>query len=187
MQFMAGKIKTWLAIIAGIGASLFSILGVCGFILCNLYPYHIDYIQAANFDRISIFTLASLIGGIFCGVVVLCLSDQKSKRFVKGGLWICISLVNLAACFLDPRLMVHSVTTAQNICINKTREIEAVKEEWAQRNGVSNGAEITWNNIAPYFTNGFPKCPEGGTYNLGKVGEPVLCSITNHLLPPEYR
>lgn len=184
---MAGKTKIWFATIAGLGAPLFSIIGVCGFVLCNLYPYRIDYVQAANLDKISILTLVFLIGGIFSGIVTLCLSDQKSKRFIKGGLWIWISFIALAVSFFDPRLMVHSVVTAQNICINNSRKIEGAKDDWAQRNGVSNGAEITWNNIAPYFTNGFPKCPEGGTYNLGKVGEPVLCSVTNHLLPPEYR
>jgi hypothetical protein len=182
---MAGKIKTWFAISFGLGAPLFSILGVCGYILLCLCPYRVDYIQAANFDRISIFTLASFIGGIFCGVVVLCFSGQKSKRFVKGGLW--ISLVGLAACFFNPYLWVHSVITAKTVCINNTRRIEGAKEEWAQRSGATNGTEVTWNNITLYFTNGFPKCPEGGTYSLGKVGEPVLCSIPDHRLPPQYQ
>jgi hypothetical protein len=184
---MAGKIKMWLASIAGLGAPLFSILGVFGIVFCNLYPYHINYKQAAIFDKISILTLVSFVGGIFCGIIALYLSDQKSKRFIKGRLWIWISFIGLLACFFDPRLMVKSVTSAKNICINHAREIEGAKAEWAQRTGATNGTEVTWNDIAPYFTNGFPKCPEVGTYNLGKVGEPVLCSITNHLLPPEYR
>ncbi|MGH7992598.1 MAG: hypothetical protein ACREDQ_03710, partial [Limisphaerales bacterium] len=122
--------------------------------------------------------------GIFCGVLALCLSD-KSKRFIKGGLWICISFVGFAALFLDPHSMGHSIVTAQNICINHAREIEGAKAEWAQRTGATNGAEVTWNDIAPYFTNGFPKCPEGGTYTLGRVDEPVLCSILGHRLPPQ--
>ena len=182
---MAGQIKAWFVIIAGLGARLFSILGICGFLLLNLYPDRVDYIQAAHFDRISILTLVSLAAGIFCGTIAWCFSDQKSKRFIKGGLWVCISFVVLIALFLDPHLMFKSVVTAQNICINRAREIEAAKAEWALSTGATNGTEVTWNNIAPYFTNGFPKCPEGGTYNLGKVGEPVLCSILSHRLPPQ--
>jgi hypothetical protein len=184
---MPGKIKTWLTSSVCIGAPLFSIIGVCSFFLCALYPYRIDYLQEANLGRFSILSLASFLGGILCGIIALCLFGQKPKRFIKAGLWIWISSIGLAALFFDPYLGVHSVLTAQNICINSSRRIEGAKEDWAQRDGVSNGTEVTWNNIAPYFTNGFPKCPEGGTYNLGKVGEPVLCSITNHLLPPEYR
>ncbi|MGD0350505.1 MAG: hypothetical protein ABSB84_09360 [Verrucomicrobiota bacterium] len=182
---MAAKIKTWLAIGVKFGAPLFSILGACGFFVCNSYPYRIDYIQEANLDRFTIFTLASLLAGIFLGAIALRLSSQK--RFLNGGLWLGVSLIGLAALFFDPRLMVKSVLTAQNICINNQREIEGAKAEWAQRTGATNGTEIDCKDIAPYFTNGFPKCPEGGTYNLGKVGEPVLCSITNHLLPPQYR
>ena len=184
---MAWKIKIWLATTGRYGAPLFSILGACGFFLCNLYPYRIDYIQEANLDRIVILTLVFFVAGISCGIICLLLSEQKSKRFVKSGLWICISTVGFAALFLDAPLGIHSVLTAQNICINNSRRIEAAKDEWAQRVGATNGTEITWNDIAPYFTNGFPKCPEGGTYNLGKVGEPVLCSIPSHRLPPEYQ
>jgi hypothetical protein len=182
---MAGKIRTWLAVGVRIGAPLLSVLGVCGFFLLASYPDRIDYIQEANSDRIGVFTLASLVGGIFCGVTALYLCKQKSERFTKGGLWICVSFVGLAALSLDPHLMLKSVVTAQNICINRARELETAKAEWALSTGATNGTVVTWNNIAPYFTNGFPKCPEGGTYNLGKVGEPVLGSILGHRLPPQ--
>ncbi|MGA2029867.1 MAG: hypothetical protein ABSG87_07320 [Verrucomicrobiota bacterium] len=182
---MANEGKTRIATGTKFFAALFSIIGVAGFFICNSYPYRIDYIQEANLDKFTILTLASLLAGIICGAVALRLSSQK--RFQNGGLWIGISAIGLVAMFSDPQIGIRSVLTAQNICINNQRKIEAAKAVWAQQTGATNGTEITWNNLTPYFTNGFPKCPEGGTYILGKIGEPVLCSITNHLLPPEFR
>ncbi|MGO8766932.1 MAG: hypothetical protein ACLQSR_17580, partial [Limisphaerales bacterium] len=105
--------------------------------------------------------------------------------FTKSIMGLCLSLIVLLAMFSTSRLLVKSVLTAQNICINNVREIEAAKADWTQKNSATNGAAVTWNDIAPYFPNGFPKCPEGGTYTLGRVGEPVLCSIPSHRLPSQ--
>jgi hypothetical protein len=38
-------------------------------------------------------------------------------------------------------------------------------------------------DIAPYFPNGIPKCPAGGTYTIGKVGEPPTCSLGTNVTP----
>ncbi|MFZ0827173.1 MAG: hypothetical protein WAO02_07100 [Verrucomicrobiia bacterium] len=182
---MPEKCRSRFADFLSFGALLFSILGGVGYFLLIRYPDRIDYVQQANFDRISVFTLTSLIIGVLCGIVLLCFSRKNLNCLIKGIFGLCIPLILLVATFSTPRLFVKSVLTAQNICINNTRKIEAVKAEWAQRAGATNGAAVTWDEIAPYFTNGIPKCPEGGTYNLGKVGEPVLCSIPSHRLPSQ--
>jgi hypothetical protein len=164
---------------------VFTVLSVCGFLLCDSYPYRIEYIQEANLGKIQITTLAFLLAGTFCGANVLRISSRKS--LLSGGLWIGISWIGLAAMFADPRQAVKSVLTAQNICINHQRSIERAKADWAQRVGAANGAKVSWDDLTAYFTNGIPKCPEGGSYILGSLGEPVLCSATNHLRPPQFR
>lgn len=70
--------------------------------------------------------------------------------------------------------------SAANYCINNERKIEAAKENWALRTGVTNGAEVSWSDIAPEFPGGFPNCPDGGKYTLGRVGEEVSCSNPEH-------
>jgi hypothetical protein len=40
----------------------------------------------------------------------------------------------------------------------------------------------TWGDLHDYLerqgvTNGMPICPNGGTYTLGKIGDPAKCSI----------
>lgn len=70
--------------------------------------------------------------------------------------------------------------SAINYCINNQRRIEAAKETWAIRTGATNGAAVNWSDIAGDFFLGLPRCPEGGKYSLGRVGEPVSCSNPEH-------
>ena len=70
--------------------------------------------------------------------------------------------------------------SAANYCINNQRRIEAAKESWAIRTGATNGASVNWSDIAHDFPGGFPRCPDRGTYSLGRVGEAVSCSNPEH-------
>jgi hypothetical protein len=66
-------------------------------------------------------------------------------------------------------------------CINNLRQIDAAKNEWALENGKTNGVIATENDIKPYIkldsSGNIPKCPAGGIYTIGKVGEKPTCSI----------
>jgi hypothetical protein len=172
----------WTPLVNGI-AIVLSVLGVVGYVVLIQYPYHITYVQLAHIEKITLVTLACLVGGFFCAVSSFCSCNSKRTKIISLG---CISLSligGLAFLVALPSTGVKSIYTAQDMCINRAREIEAAKGAWAEQHGATNGATVTWNDIASYFTNDFPKCPEGGTYTLGKVGEPVLCSIPEHRLP----
>ena len=94
---------------------------------------------------------------------------------------ICLSLLDLAIWFISPgKLGIHSIRSAVNECANNLRAVEKAKQEWAMSNAVSNGTELRWEQISSAFPKGLPVCPEGGKYELGKVGEPVTCSNPNH-------
>jgi outer membrane lipoprotein-sorting protein len=75
----------------------------------------------------------------------------------------------------------------RNACINNLRQIDAAKQEWALEKGKPNGTVVTEADIKPYIKldpNGnIPKCPSGGKYTIGKVGELPTCSIPGHALP----
>jgi outer membrane lipoprotein-sorting protein len=72
----------------------------------------------------------------------------------------------------------------RNACINNLRQIDAAKNEWALEKGKANGTLVTEADITPYIMGGvLPKCPAGGTYTIGKVGEKPTCSIPGHELP----
>ena len=75
----------------------------------------------------------------------------------------------------------------RNACINNLRQIDAAKNEFALEKGKANGTAVTEADIKPYIkldANGnLPKCPAGGKYTIGKVGELPTCSIAGHTLP----
>jgi outer membrane lipoprotein-sorting protein len=88
----------------------------------------------------------------------------------------------------NPATRGTSVEVSQrNACINNLRQIDAAKNEFALEKGKANGTPVTEADIKPYIkldTNGnLPKCPAGGTYTIGNVGEKPTCSVPGHALP----
>jgi outer membrane lipoprotein-sorting protein len=75
----------------------------------------------------------------------------------------------------------------RNACINNLRQIDGAKQEWALEKGKANGTPVTEDDIKPYLkldaSGNIPKCPAGGKYTIGKVGELPTCSIPGHALP----
>jgi outer membrane lipoprotein-sorting protein len=78
-------------------------------------------------------------------------------------------------------------TRWRNACINNLRQIDAAKNQFALENKKTNGDPVTEADIKPYIKldadGNLPKCPAGGKYTLGKVGETPTCSIEGHVLP----
>ncbi len=178
---MTPQKTNWTPLVNGI-AIVLSVLGVVGYVVLIQYPYHITYVQLAHIEKITLVTLACLVGGFFCAVSSLISCNSKRTKIISVSC-LSLSIIGGLALFASPSIGVKSVTPASTICFNRAREIEAAKGAWAEQHSATNGTAVTWNDIASYFTNDFPKCPEGGTYTLGKVGEPVLCSIPEHRLP----
>jgi outer membrane lipoprotein-sorting protein len=72
----------------------------------------------------------------------------------------------------------------RNACINNLRQIELAKKMWALDKGKKDGDLVTEDDIKSYLADGnLPKCPSGGKYTIGKVGEKPTCSTAGHFLP----
>ena len=69
---------------------------------------------------------------------------------------------------------------ASSACVNNLRQIQGAKEEWALENHKTSNDVVTWQDVQPYMGRGpngtLPMCPQGGTYILGRVGQPPRCS-----------
>jgi len=76
------------------------------------------------------------------------------------------------------------------------RQIDAAKNEWALKHNAKSNDVVTINDIRPYIererNNAFikldakgnlPKCPSGGIYTIGKIGEPPTCSLGTNVYP----
>ncbi len=63
-------------------------------------------------------------------------------------------------------------------CAANMRMLDRTKQNWAKKMGKTDKDVPTWDDLENYFPrSGPPKCPNGGTYTLGAVGEPTQCSI----------
>jgi len=67
-------------------------------------------------------------------------------------------------------------------CVNNLRQIESAKAEWAYAHGKDSNSIPEWNDLTAYMyvKDGFPKCPAGGTYTIGPIGELPHCSMMPH-------
>jgi hypothetical protein len=96
--------------------------------------------------------------------------------------------IGLIVVVVIPNFIKTHSTSAQNPCINNLRQIDAAKNEWALEKGKTNGTVATENDIKPYIkldSNGnIPRCPSGGKYTIGKVGENPTCSLGTTVNPP---
>ena len=66
-------------------------------------------------------------------------------------------------------------------CINKLRQIEAGKEQWAMAN---NRRDSDVKGVETYIKgNRMPTCPAGGKYTYNVVGNNATCTVPGHALP----
>jgi hypothetical protein len=118
-------------------------------------------------------------------------SDNKSSEVDSLALLAIIAAIALIAWIVISNFIKARSTSAVNACINNLRQIDGAKQQWALENGKTNGI-VTWSAIKPYMGRGsegsIPKCPQGGTYTIGKVEEKPTCSLgatvsPTHVLP----
>jgi len=145
------------------------------------------------------FTIFSAIPGVICGHKALsrikgsggALNGQglAIAGLVTGYLGIAwaILFIPLMLAIAIPSFVKARDTSMQNACINHLRQIDGAKNEWALENNKTNGTLVTEADIKPFIkldaSGKLPKCPAGGTYTIGKVGEPPTCSVPEHKLP----
>jgi hypothetical protein len=68
-------------------------------------------------------------------------------------------------------------------CIENLEQISLAKDKFAAEKGLPGGYTVSLEDLAPFFTNGLPKCPAGGRYIIGRIGAPPVCSIPGHAIP----
>ncbi len=88
-----------------------------------------------------------------------------------------LAVVLLAAIVLPAFIRARN-TSASNACVIHLRQIAGAKEQWVIENHKTTNDAVSWDDIKPYLSHEqLPPCPDGGTYALGRVGEPPRCSL----------
>jgi len=128
------------------------------------------------------------------------MSELEKKSSFKPDLilWGMVAcLLGLFALVAIPNCIKEPNTSPANACINNLRQIDAAKNEWALEHNAKSNDVVTIKDIRPYIererNNPFikldakgnlPKCPSGGVYTIGKIGEPPTCSLGTTVNPP---
>jgi hypothetical protein len=145
------------------------------------------------------FSIFAAIPGVICGHKALSRIKYSGGRISGQGLAIgglvtgylgiawAIIFIPMMMAIAIPNFVKARTTSQANACINNLRQIDAAKNEWALENHKTNGTPVTEADIKPYIkldaSGNLPKCPAGGIYAIGSVGEPPACSLGTTVSP----
>jgi hypothetical protein len=102
---------------------------------------------------------------------------MKAPNKIKLRLILALTVAAVAGAWISLSIL------PRNRCIYNLHQIDGAKEQWSLDTDQTNGAPAVPTAINRYIKHGEPKCPEGGTYTYGNVGEDPRCSIKGHELP----
>lgn len=98
-----------------------------------------------------------------------------------------VPVSGMLAAIAIPNFVKARGVAQKNTCINNLRLIDGAKQQWALEKNKKETDVPTWTDIQPYISSGRsakrPRCPNGGEYSIGSVGEHPQCSIPGHALP----
>ena len=113
-----------------------------------------------------------------CAATWIFLVPRRNERII-GGIFLTLAFgLVLKAKFGFPREM----SAPRNQCINNLRQIDGAIQIWALDHGRTNGSLVIVSSMATNIKFGFPRCPLGGIYKIGKVGESPTCTVPGHTL-----
>ena len=75
----------------------------------------------------------------------------------------------------EVRLPGPLLTKPASVCVRQLRMLSGIKRIWAREHNKGANDVPTWTDLRPYLGRK-PRCPQGGTYTLGRVEEPPKCS-----------
>ena len=113
---------------------------------------------------------------------------MKPLSFSKG-FWIAIILITIAVMAVAlPNFIKARATSCCNACVNNLRQIDAAANQFALETSKTNGEAIHFpNDLTLYIklnsAGSIPSCPNGGTYQINKVGETPTCSLATNGFP----
>lgn len=94
-----------------------------------------------------------------------------------------VFVVILAMAFVSKRAQAQKAQ-----CVSNLKQIQGAKESWALESKKGASDVCRAEDVTPYLKNStLPICPMRGSYEIGTIGGHVICTITNHALPPGWR
>ena len=96
------------------------------------------------------------------------MSSTTKRTLIIGGCAAIALAVLLPVVVHDDRGLQHEY------CINNLRQIYAAKQMWSEERHAMTNDTPTWDDLRDYLKPMPWKCPNGGTYTIGRVGAPAI-------------
>jgi len=102
-------------------------------------------------------------------------------------LWIAVSIWMMwpPVCQYDGKDAIRGFQAVY--CINNLRMIDGAKQALALETGRTNGSIDAAELNRTYFDGRAPRCPSGGTYFYGDIGQVPVCSLSTNAAPPPVK
>ena len=116
---------------------------------------------------------------VVCAIAFVCCPWRYT---VAKGVAFVIVLVALVVAVTMVRKYFEPRPHSKNACISNLKQIEGAKANWALEEHKTTNDTPTARDLfgKDRYIAVEPKCPHGGVYTLGKVGNPPRCSIEGH-------
>ena len=89
----------------------------------------------------------------------------------------------LAGAAVIPCMVPAKATAQKNACVNNLRMLDRAKEEWSLQKKDEKGAVVSMPDMMAgehSLVREVPKCPGGGEYTLGVIGESPKCTLAEN-------
>ena len=107
---------------------------------------------------------------------------KGNKGFTLAELMIVIVIIGILTAIAIPVYNISKAKAEASACQANLRMIDSAIQQYMFNNNNTEGLgeDFSLDNLKEYFSDGVPKCPSGGKYNVDKTAGYVTCNQENH-------